>query len=154
MEIVALFKRLSYTFLIIGLIIGLNIFPAYISYRDHEKGSEEVLALAIVGFILYVLSGISLKVVGDNQKDPNIPIAIAIKISVVLFYVTKICLNIVGLATASENLVQVYVVNIITCLVVLLIQLPVLFVMRILRNKIKAAGLLQDDIKPTGDPIV
>ena len=133
------FKRLSQIFLIFAVIIGYNIFPAYESYHNHDKGGEELLALAIVGFVLYVASVITLKLVSEYQKDPIIPIAIAVKSFVAIFYTIEICFNIAALSRGADGLVgYVYYINIFSAFIVLVMQIPVIAVLRILQAKIKA----------------
>ena len=143
------FKRLSTVFLIVAVIIGYNIYPAYLSYHNHEKGGEELLALAVVGFVLYASSAVTLKLVADSQKDPIIPIAIAVKSFVAIFYMIKICFNIAALSQGVDGLAYAYSLNIITSLVVLGMQIPVIAVLRILQSKIKAAELSTSLIQTT-----
>ncbi len=135
------FKRLSKIFLIVAVIIGYNIFPAYESYHNHDKGGDELLALAIVGFVLYVASAITLKLVSESQKDPIIPIAIAVKSFVAIFYTIKICFNIAALSHGADGLGYVYTINIFSAFIVLAMQIPVIAVLRILQAKIKAEEL-------------
>ena len=137
-----------------AVLIGYNIFPAYLSYHNHEKGGVELLSLAVIGFILYVSSAITLKLVAESQKHPIIPIAIAVKTSVVIFYVIKICFNIAALSQGAGGLAYAYSINIVSALIVLGMQIPVIAVLRILQAKIKATEINANLIQASNDRMV